>query len=404
MGFKNFSKRISQRTSDAMSKFVLAQDPETISFAGGLPDNNLFPVEELKYAYEEVLRTEGNIAFQYSSTCGDIKLRKLIGEKFFSKWNLEINPEKIILTEGSQQALDLLGKLFLDEDDIALIEEPGYLGTIQAWSMFTNKLVGIPQDQDGINIDHLEETLLTLNGKVKLLYIVPDFSNPAGTCIPLQRRRKIIELSEKYNFYIVEDLAYSLLSYDVETLPPLITMSHSSKIITIGSFSKILSPGLRTGFIIANKEVINALIRIKEASDLCSGTLNQKIIYQFYKLGFLEKHVEKLRKAYKDKRDALKKALEEKFKNIAIWNNPQGGFFFFLVFPEWVDSYKLAENALKNKTSFVPGEEFYITQNGKNTARFSFSQIPTDKVEEGVKRLIKAWEEYKDQEKEKILI
>jgi len=270
--------------------------------------------------------------------------------------------------------------------------------------MFTNKLVGIPQDQDGINIDHLEETLLTLNGKVKLLYIVPDFSNPAGTCIPLQRRRKIIELSEKYNFYIVEDLAYSLLSYDVETLPPLITMSHSSKIITIGSFSKILSPGLRTGFIIANKEVINALIRIKEASDLCSGTLNQKIIYQFYKLGFLEKHVEKLRKAYKDKRDALKKALEEKFKNIAIWNNPQGGFFFFLVFPEWVDSYKLAENALKNKTSFVPGEEFYITQNGKNTARFSFSQIPTDKVEEGVKRLIKAWEEYKDQEKEKILI
>lgn len=404
MGFKNFSKRISQRTSDAMSKFVLAQDPETISFAGGLPDNSLFPVEELKYAYEEVLRTEGNIAFQYSSTCGDIKLRGLIGEKFFNRWNLNINPEKIILTEGSQQALDLIGKLFLDENDIALIEEPGYLGTIQAWSMFTNKLIGIPQDKDGINIEYLEETLLSLNGTIKLLYIVPDFSNPAGTCLPLQRRRKIIELSEKYDFYIVEDLAYSLLCYDIETLPPLITMSNSSKIITIGSFSKILSPGLRTGFVIAEKEVINALIRIKEASDLCSGTLNQKMIYQFYKLGFLEKHIEKLRKAYKEKRDALKKALEEKFKNIAVWNNPQGGFFFFLVFPEWVDSYKLAENALNHKTSFVPGEEFYITQYGKNTARISFSQVSTDKVEEGIKRLLTAWEEYKDQEKEKILI
>ncbi|MFN3698805.1 MAG: aminotransferase class I/II-fold pyridoxal phosphate-dependent enzyme, partial [Dictyoglomus sp.] len=217
MGFNNFSKRISQRTSDAMSKFVLAQDPENISFAGGLPDNNLFPVEELRYAYEEVLRTEGNIAFQYSSTCGDIKLRQIIGEKFFERWNLYINPEKIILTEGSQQALDLLGKLFLDENDVALIEEPGYLGTIQAWKMFTNRLIGVPQDENGINIDYLEEILSSRFDEVKLLYIVPDFSNPAGTCLPIERRKKIIELSEKYHFYIGEDLAYSLLSYDTET-------------------------------------------------------------------------------------------------------------------------------------------------------------------------------------------
>ncbi len=404
MEYKKFSKRISQRTSDAMSKFVLAQDPETISFAGGLPDNNLFPVEELKYAYEEVLRTEGNYAFQYSSTMGDLKLRGLIGEQFFNKWSLTINPENIVLTEGSQQALDLLGKLFLDEDDIALIEEPGYLGTIQAWSMFTSRLIGIPQDEYGINTDYLEDVLKNLDERVKVLYIVPDFSNPAGTCLVIERRKKILELSEKYDFFVVEDLAYSLLSYDIDTLPPLLTISNSEKIITIGSFSKILSPGLRTGFIIANKEVINALTRLKEASDLCSGTLNQKMIYQYWRLGFLEKHVEKLRKSYKEKRDALKTALENTFKNIAKWNYPQGGFFFFLTFPEWVDAYKLAEYALNNKTSFVPGEEFFVSQEGKNTARISFSQVSVNKVEEGVRRLIKAWEDYKEKEKEKITI
>lgn len=393
----NFSKRISEKSSDAMSKFVLAQDPESISFAGGLPDNDLFPVNELTYAYEEVLRTEKNVAFQYSSSRGDTKLCQLIGESFFSKWGKTIPVEKIILTEGSQQALDLLGKLFLDEDDIALIEEPGYLGTIQAWSMFTKNLVGIPQDENGINIEYLEEKLLSLEKPAKVLYIVPDYSNPAGTCLPIQRREKLIELAEKYHFYIVEDLAYSLLSYDNETLPPLFTFSESSNIIPIGSFSKILSPGLRTGFVVAEKDIIESLTRLKEASDLCSGTLNQKLVYQFYRLGFLEKHIEKLRKAYKEKRDALKKELEESFTDIAQWNNPHGGFFFFLVFPEWVDTYELAESALRNKTSFVPGKEFFVSQNGKNTARVSFSQIPPEKMKDGVRRFLKAWEEYKEE-------
>jgi 2-aminoadipate transaminase len=398
MGKRNFSKRVSYRTSDAMSKFVLAQDPETISFAGGLPDNNLFPVEELKHAYEEVLRTEGNLAFQYTSTCGDTKLRELVGENLFKKWNKTIPSDNIVLTEGSQQALDLLGKLFLDDGDIALIEEPGYLGTIQAWSMYSDKLIGIPQDEYGIDIDYLEEKLKELKDPVKVLYIVPDFSNPAGTCLAIQRRIKLIELSEKYNFFIVEDLAYSLLSYDHDTYPPLVTLSNSNKIITIGSFSKILSPGLRTGFIIAPKEITQMITRLKEGTDLCSGTLNQKLIYQFYKLGYLEKHVEKLKVAYRTKRDSLKKALDEKFKDIAKWNFPQGGFFFFLVFPEWVDAYKLAETALEQKTSFVPGEEFFVSKKGKNTARISFSQVSPEKMAEGIKRLHIAWELYKEKE------
>ncbi|PMQ01025.1 MAG: GntR family transcriptional regulator [Dictyoglomus sp. NZ13-RE01] len=390
---KSLSNRTKISTSDAMSKFVLAQDPEIISFAGGLPDNNLFPIDEIQSSHEEMLSKEGKIVFQYTSSLGDFNLRKWIGEEFFSKWNKTVNPENIIITEGSQQALDLLGKLFLDEGDYALIEAPGYLGTIQAWRIFRPHLIGVNQDKDGINLEELEETIKSLPKPPKVLYVVPDFSNPAGTLMPIEKREKLIEIAEKYQFYIIEDLAYSLLSYDRETLPPLLTLSDSKFIVTIGSFSKILSPGLRTGFIIAPNELVRPLRLIKEASDLCSGTYNQKLVYYFCKNGYLKKHVDKLRSAYKEKRDKLQEALNKFFQNKAKWTFPSGGFFFFLTFDDKIDGYKLAEKALENKTSFVPGEEFFVDGKGKNTARISFSQINVNDIFEGVKRLFKAFEE-----------
>lgn len=391
------SKRTKQPTSDAMSKFVLAQDPEVISFAGGLPDNNLFPIDEIRACQEEMLEKEGKIVFQYSSSIGDTNLRSWIGEEFFIKWRKKISVENIIITEGSQQALDLIGKLFLDPGDYALIEAPGYLGTIQAWRVFEPKLIGIFQDKDGINLEELEEKVKNLPSFPKVLYVVPDFSNPAGTCMPLNKRERLIEIAEKYKFYIVEDLAYSLLAYDEDTLPPLLTLKESKYLITIGSFSKILSPGLRTGFIIAPKELIRPLRLLKEASDLCCGTYNQKLIYYFCKNEFLKSHVEKLRKAYKEKRDKLREALEKLFLGKASWNNPSGGFFFFLSFPEDINCYDLAEKALENKTSFVPGEEFFVDGRGKNTARISFSQINVKDIFEGVRRLYRAFEELQKQ-------
>lgn len=387
------SKRTKYPTSDAMSKFVLAQDPDVISFAGGLPDNNLFPIDEIKLCQEEMLEKEGKIVFQYSSSIGDINLRNWIGEEFFLKWGKTIPVENIIITEGSQQALDLIGKLLLDPDDFALIESPGYLGTIQAWRVFQPKLIGIPQDEKGINLEELEEILKNLPIPPKVLYVVPDFSNPAGTCLPLKRREKLLDIAERYKFYIVEDLAYNLLAYDDDTLPPLLTLKDSKYLITIGSFSKILSPGLRTGFIIAPKDLIRPIRLLKEASDLCCGTYAQKLIYYFCKNGFLNNHLKKLKRAYKEKRDKLKEALEKYFLGKAVWNNPSGGFFFFLTFPENIDCYKLAEKALENKTSFVPGEEFFVNGKGKNTARISFSQTNVNEIFEGVRRLFKAWED-----------
>lgn len=387
------SKRTKYPTSDAMSKFVLAQDPDVISFAGGLPDNNLFPIDEIKLCQEEMLEKEGKIVFQYSSSIGDINLRNWIGEEFFLKWGKTIPVENIIITEGSQQALDLIGKLLLDPDDFALIESPGYLGTIQAWRVFQPKLIGIPQDEKGINLEELEEILKNLPTPPKVLYVVPDFSNPAGTCLPLKRREKLLDIAERYKFYIVEDLAYNLLAYDDDTLPPLLTLKDSKYLITIGSFSKILSPGLRTGFIIAPKDLIRPIRLLKEASDLCCGTYAQKLIYYFCKNGFLNNHLKKLKRAYKEKRDKLKEALEKYFLGKAVWNNPSGGFFFFLTFPENIDCYKLAEKALENKTSFVPGEEFFVNGKGKNTARISFSQTNVNEIFEGVRRLFKAWED-----------
>ncbi|MCS7201199.1 MAG: PLP-dependent aminotransferase family protein [Dictyoglomus sp.] len=390
------SKRTKTPSSDAMSKFVLAQDPEVISFAGGLPDNNLFPIEEIKICQEEMLEKEGKIVFQYSSSIGDTNLRSWIGEEFFIKWGKTVPIENIIITEGSQQALDLIGKLLLDPDDYALIESPGYLGTIQAWRVFQSTLIGISQDEKGINLEELEETIKKLPTSPKVLYVVPDFSNPAGTCLPLERRKKLIDLAEKYKFYIVEDLAYSLLAYDEDTLPPLLTLKDSDYLITIGSFSKILSPGLRTGFIVAPKDLIRPLRLLKEASDLCCGTYAQKLIYYFCKNGFLKSHLERLKTAYKVKRDKLKEALKTYFSGKAVWNNPSGGFFFFLTFPENMDCYNLAEKALENKTSFVPGEEFFVNGKGKNTARISFSQTNVNDIFEGVRRLLKAWEELQE--------
>ncbi|MEN2983458.1 MAG: PLP-dependent aminotransferase family protein [Dictyoglomaceae bacterium] len=390
------SKRTKTPSSDAMSKFVLAQDPEVISFAGGLPDNNLFPIEEIKICQEEMLEKEGKIVFQYSSSVGDTNLRSWIGEEFFIKWGKTVPIENIIITEGSQQALDLIGKLLLDPDDYALIESPGYLGTIQAWRVFQPTLIGISQDEKGINLEELEETIKKLPTSPKVLYIVPDFSNPAGTCLPIERRKKLIDIAEKYKFYIVEDLAYSLLAYDEDTLPPLLTLKDSDYLITIGSFSKILSPGLRTGFIIAPKDLIRPLRLLKEASDLCCGTYAQKLIYYFCKNGFLKSHLERLKTAYKVKRDKLKEALKIYFSGKATWNSPSGGFFFFLTFPENMDCYNLAEKALENKTSFVPGEEFFVNGKGKNTARISFSQTNVNDIFEGVRRLLRAWEELQE--------
>jgi|YelNatPaOPRAMG01_1025707.scaffolds.fasta_scaffold01886_3 2-aminoadipate transaminase len=391
------SRRTKQKTSDAMTKFVLAQDPDIISFAGGLPDNSLFPLEEIMSCQEEMIKKEGKIVFQYTSSIGDKNLRAWIGEEFFLKWNKRVSPENIIITEGSQQALDLIGKLFLDPEDFALIESPGYLGTIQAWKVFEPNLIGIPQDDTGINLEQLEETIKNLPTTPKVLYTVPDYSNPAGTCMPEEKREKLIEIAEKYKFYIVEDLAYSLLSYDFETLPPLLTLKECKYLITIGSFSKILAPGLRTGFIIAPTELIRPIRLLKEASDLCCGTYNQKLIYYFCKNGYLKKHVEKLRRAYKEKRDKLREALKIYFNDKAKWTNPSGGFFFFLYFSEDINGYDLAEKALENKTSFVPGEEFFVDGKGKNTARISFSQININDIFEGVRRLYKAWEEIKEQ-------
>jgi len=391
------SRRTKQKTSDAMTKFVLAQDPDIISFAGGLPDNSLFPLEEIMSCQEEMIKKEGKIVFQYTSSIGDKNLRAWIGEEFFLKWNKRVSPENIIITEGSQQALDLIGKLFLDPEDFALIESPGYLGTIQAWKVFEPNLIGIPQDDTGINLEQLEETIKNLPTTPKVLYTVPDYSNPAGTCMPEEKREKLIEIAEKYKFYIVEDLAYSLLSYDFETLPPLLTLKECKYLITIGSFSKILAPGLRTGFIIAPTELIRPIRLLKEASDLCCGTYNQKLIHYFCKNGYLKKHVEKLRRAYKEKRDKLREALKIYFNDKAKWTNPSGGFFFFLYFSEDINGYDLAEKALENKTSFVPGEEFFVDGKGKNTARISFSQININDIFEGVRRLYKAWEEIKEQ-------
>ncbi len=382
---KVMSKRASRMQSSIIRELLkLTMQPNVISFAGGLPAPELFPVREFKEACNYVLEHYGPQALQYGPTDGYPPLKEFLAESM-QKYGIPCVPGNILVTNGSQQALDLIGRLFVNNGDQILTDAPTYLGAIQAWQVYKPQFVTVPLDDDGMDPDRVEEILKT--HQIKMIYVLPNFHNPAGTTIPYQRRRRLVELAAQYGAFIVEDDPYGQLRFQGEDIAPLISM-HKENVIYLSTFSKTLSPGIRLGWIVAPERVIARLELGKQATDLHTGTFVQYVAYDIAERGILRRHVQRIRDVYGQRRNVMLEAMEEHFPPGVIWTRPQGGLFLWARMPEHVNAEELLKVAVEEKVAFVPGSAFYPEpQDGKCCMRLNFSNAEPDMIREGIRRL-----------------
>ncbi|HMN62084.1 MAG TPA: PLP-dependent aminotransferase family protein [Anaerolinea sp.] len=388
-----FAQRTQRMKSSAIRELLkLTEDPEIISFAGGLPAPEVFPVEEFVEACTKVLRENGPTALQYGATEGYTPLLEMIA-RHTSRLGIEVPPANIMITSGSQQALDLLGKIFINHGDRVLVESPTYLGALQAWNIYGAEYVTTRSDNDGIVTDELEAALRT---GPKFIYVLPNFQNPTGVTIPLDRRMKIIELADHYGVPIVEDDPYGQLRFEGENIPAIEVLDsqkhhngqcYSGNVIYLSTFSKTLAPGIRLAYVIAPPEVIRKLVMAKQGADLHTATFNQMVAYEVSRGGFLDRHIQHIREVYHYRRDVMLDTLTEHMPEGVQWTHPQGGLFLWVTLPETMNSIELFKEAVKRKVAFVPGESFYPCGGGHNTMRLNFSNATPEKINEGISRL-----------------
>jgi 2-aminoadipate transaminase len=395
-----WTDRLAQRTERVTSSVIreflkLLDDPEVISFAGGLPAPEVFPTEEVKAATQRVLARHGAAALQYGATEGYRPLRELL-VRHMARYGIEVGPDNVLVTTGAQQALDLVGKAFINPGDRVATEEPTYLGAIQAFSTYEAHYVTVPVDDDGMCVDRLEDAL---RAAPKFLYVLPNFQNPAGVTLSLARRRRLVELAARYGTPIIEDDPYGQLRYSGEHLPPLVKLdadlhgcahgerSFRGSVLYLGTLSKTLAPGLRIGWVVAPAEVIAKLAVLKQGADLHTSTFAQMVAYETAQGGLLDRHVKLIRRVYTERRDAMLQALERHAPAGVRWTRPQGGLFLWLTLPPNVASGDVLKDALKAKVAFIPGTAFHPLGGGTNTMRLNFSYARPEIIEEGIARL-----------------
>ena len=367
--------------------------PDVISFAGGLPAPDVFPIEQFRRAADVVLTEMGESALQYGTTEGYQPLREMIARNA-SKYGLQISADNVLITTGSQQALDLLGRIFINRGDRILVESPTYLGALQAWNAYGVKYVTIPFDEDGMQTEMLESRLRT---GIKFIYVLPNFQNPTGVTLSRERRKQLVEMADAYGVPIVEDDPYGQLRYEGEHLPPVVVLDdemrakevpmYSGNVIYTSTFSKILAPGLRLAWVVAPSEVIKKLVQAKQGCDLNSSTLNQYIAYEVANTPLMKTHIQTIRRVYKERRDVMISALEEYMPEGVSWTKPKGGLFLWVTLPECLDTSTIFKTAVEKKVAFVPGESFHPLGGGLNTMRLNFSNSKPDLIVEGIKRL-----------------
>ena len=367
----------------------VTQDPEIISFAGGLPNPNSFPVEELEETIDHVMEHHGKTALQYGTTQGLYELREVIAERA-SKEYIDADADNIIITSGSQQALDTVGKMFLNPGDTAIVGLPTYLGGINAFRSYESNLSGIPLDKDGMKIDVLEETIKKLirdENTPKFIYVVPTFQNPAGVVMPESRRKKLVEIANEYDLIVVEDDPYQKLSYDCPPIKPVKAFDDEGRVIFMSTFSKILAPGFRLAWTIASDELTRKMVICKQALDLCTNPFTQFIVNEFINRGSLDLHILKICEMYKPKRDIMISAMEKHFPEGHICHKPKGGMFAWVTLPEGIDTETMFLDAIKKKVAYVHGKAFHVNGGGERSMRLNFSYSTDEQIEEGMERL-----------------
>jgi 2-aminoadipate transaminase len=373
----------------------VAQDPEIISFAGGLPNPQSFPIDDLNLIVQSVMKNYGKNALQYGTTQGLLELRKSLAERAYKDGIEGITADNVIITNGSQQALDIVGKLFLNPGDTALVGLPTYLGGINAFKSYESNLTGIPLDENGMRMDLLEETITDLlkeNIIPKFIYVVPTFQNPAGVVMPEKRRKQLIDIAHDYDLIIIEDDPYGKLSYDIEGVKPIKAFDDEGRVIYMSTFSKILAPGFRLAWTIASDELTRKSVICKQALDLCTNTFTQFIANEFMRQGSLDLHILKINEMYKPKRDKMIEAIHDYFPEGYTCNKPHGGMFAWVTLPEGIDTETMFLDAIKYKVAYVHGKAFHVDGGGERSMRLNFSYSSNDQIDEGIKRLAKVIE------------
>ncbi|OLS02651.1 aminotransferase-like domain-containing protein [Tissierella creatinophila] len=387
-----YADRMSRmKASDIRELLKLTQDPTIISFAGGLPAEELFPVEELMEISQKVLEDLGGKALQYSTTEGHIPLRKAIAKRM-KKLGIDMTEENILITNGSQQGLEFSGKLFINEGDVVLCERPTYLGAIDAFKAYGPEFIEIQTDDNGMIMEDLERVLKETK-KVKFIYLVPDFQNPSGRTWNRERRKRLVELANQYDVAIIEDNPYGELRFEGELLPAVAHYDTTGNVVFLGTLSKIFCPGLRIGWIAAKKEVIEKYVLIKQSSDLQTNTLSQMQASMFLEEYDIEAHIEKIKNLYRTRRDLMMKTMKEEFPEGVSWTYPEGGLFIWVVLPEHMNGRELAIKALEQNVAYVPGGAFFANGGQENTFRLNFSSMDEARIVEGIKRLGKVLRE-----------
>jgi 2-aminoadipate transaminase len=374
----------------------LTQDPEIISFAGGLPAPESFPVEELYQILCEIMKKEAYVALQYGATEGDTLLRTLLVERY-NKEGLNLSLKNLVITTASQQALDLISKIFINRGDKILVGLPSYLGALGAFNSYGADMIGIPIDEEGMSAEKLENALEGLkakNQKPKFIYVIPDFQNPSGITMSKNRRLEIIALAKKYDVLIIEDSPYRELRFEGEAVETIYSLDNSDQVLMLGTFSKIFAPGFRIGWIVGNEDILDKIVVAKQSTDLCTPPYTQRIAARYIENGLLDNNIKSIIDLYREKRDVMLEAFRQYMPKEVTWTEPEGGLFLFLTVPDHIDTGKLFLDAIKEKVAFVVGSAFYCNGEGKNTMRINFSYSSKERNIEGVKRLAKVIESY----------
>lgn len=393
-----WEQRFAKRTARMKSSFIrellkVTNQPDVISFGGGFPAGELFPVEHVKAACDKVLTKYPLKALQYSTTEGYDPLRQYLVDDYRSR-GINIGLKNIQITGGSQQALDFIGRIFVNSGDKVLVESPTYLGALQAWNAYGPDYVTVETDDDGMKVDEIEALIQEHNPK--FIYVLPNFHNPMGVSMTIERRKKLVEISHKYNLPVVEDDPYGKLIFEGKMMPSIAHLdcqfrnnedNFEGNVIHTSTFSKILAPGLRIGWAIGPEEVIKKMVQAKQGADLQCSTFDQYVAYELVAGDWLPDHIETIKRVYKERRDAMLQAFEEFMPEGTTWTTPNGGLFLWLRLPEGCDALELFPKAVEQRVAYVPGVPFYPIDGPRNTMRLNFSASDPEQIREGVRRI-----------------
>lgn len=380
------------KASDIREMLKLTQKPEVISFAGGLPAPELFPVEEMKLVLAKVMDEYGTVALQYGPTEGFEPLREKILDRMAKLKVDDLTIDNILITSGSQQGLDFMAKAFINPGDVILCESPTYLGAINAFRAYEPRFIEVETDDDGMILEDLEEKLRE-NDNVKFIYVIPDFQNPSGRTMSIERRKGLVDIANKYNVAVVEDNPYGELRFEGEIYPAIKHYDTEGRVIFLGTFSKIFSPGLRVGWIAADEEVLRKFILIKQGADLQSPTINQIAVAKFLDHYDIEAYIDRIKKVYKRRKDLMLNTIREEFPEGIKVTDPDGGLFTWLVLPPHINARELSIKALEKNVAYVPGGSFFPNGGNENTLRVNYSNMEEERIVEGVRRLAQVFKE-----------